>query len=197
VVVSITREVAGVPASTTTPCLLAHDGRPAGLRCERDALPTPPAAIARAKLATVMLGAVACALATLALALPLGLAIGLGAPGAAAARAGAQALAVTLLTALLTLPLSFVARARRGYLPGVGALLGLVVVTQIAAVGGAGRGSRGRPPACGPAWAGRTRPQASLRPSCSLPCPSARPGWPRRSDGGRRPSCAERHGSNR
>lgn len=102
------------------------------------ALPTPPASIVRAKLATVMLGAVACALASVVLAVPLGLAIGLGAPGPGAGRAGAQALAVSLLTAVLTLPLAFVASARRGYLPGVGALLGLVVVTQVATVAGAG-----------------------------------------------------------
>jgi ABC-2 type transport system permease protein len=130
------------------------DGTVASLQ----ALPTPPAAIARAKLATVMLGAVACALATLALALPLGLAIGLGAPGAGAVRAGAQALAVTLLTALLTLPLSFVASARRGYLPGVGALLGLVVVTQIAAVGGAGAWFPWAAPGL---WAGMGGPEAA------------------------------------
>ncbi|MFS0698660.1 ABC transporter permease [Cellulomonas sp. 179-A 4D5 NHS] len=102
------------------------------------ALPTPPAAIAWAKLATVMVGATACGLATVALALPLGLVIGLGPPDADAAGAAAQALAVTALMTLLSLPLAFVASARRGYLPGIGALLGLVVVTQIAAVAGAG-----------------------------------------------------------
>lgn len=102
------------------------------------ALPTPPAAIAGAKIATVMLGAGACALATVALAVPLGVLIGLGAPDAAAARAAAEALVVTLLTTLLTLPLAWVASVRRGYLPAVGALLGVVVVTQIATLAGAG-----------------------------------------------------------
>lgn len=102
------------------------------------ALPTPPAALVRAKLATVMAGAAACALATVVLAIPLGLLIGLGPPDAAAAIATAQALAVAALMSLLTLPLAFMASARRGYLPGIGALLGLVVVTQIATVAGAG-----------------------------------------------------------
>lgn len=102
------------------------------------ALPTSPAAIAWAKLATVMLGAVGCAVASVALAVPLGWAIGLGPPDGAAAVHALRVLAVTLLTALLTLPLALVASVRRGYLPGIGALLGLVVVTQIATVAGAG-----------------------------------------------------------
>lgn len=102
------------------------------------ALPTPPAAIVGAKLTTVMLGACVCALAAVCLAIPLGLVIGLGAPDGSAAGAAAQALAVALLMAALTLPLAWVASARRGYLPGVGALLGIVVVTQIATVAGAG-----------------------------------------------------------
>jgi ABC-2 type transport system permease protein len=102
------------------------------------ALPTPPGAIAWAKLTTVMLAAATCAVATVALAVPLGLAIGLGPPGGAAAGAAFKALVVALLTAVLSLPLAFVASVRRGYLPGIGALIGLVVVTQIATVAGAG-----------------------------------------------------------
>jgi ABC-2 type transport system permease protein len=102
------------------------------------ALPTRPAAIAWAKLTTVMLGAGVCALASVCLAIPLGLVIGLGVPDGSAARPATQALAVALLMALLTLPVAWVASARRGYLPGVGALLGIVVVTQIATVAGAG-----------------------------------------------------------
>jgi ABC-2 type transport system permease protein len=101
-------------------------------------LPTPPGTIAAAKLLTVMLAAGICALATVALAVPLGLLIGLGPPDGAAAGAALQALTVTLLTAVLTLPLAFVASTLRGYLPGIGALIGLVVVTQIATVAGAG-----------------------------------------------------------
>jgi ABC-2 type transport system permease protein len=101
-------------------------------------LPTSPAAIVRAKLATVVLGAGAGAAATLVVAVPLGVLVGLGPPGPSALRAGAQALAVALLMTLLTLPVGLVASMRRGYLPGVGALLGLVVATQVATVAGAG-----------------------------------------------------------
>lgn len=101
-------------------------------------LPTSPAAIVRAKLATVLLGAVGCAVATLAVAIPLGVLIGLGPPDASAVRAGAQVLTVALLMTVLTTPLALVASVRRGYLAGVGALLGLVVVTQVATVAGAG-----------------------------------------------------------
>ncbi|UZN05138.1 ABC transporter permease [Cellulomonas sp. S1-8] len=110
------------------------DGTVAGLQ----ALPTPTASIAGAKLATVALGAGACALATVGLAIPLGLAIGLGPPDGDAARAAGQALVVALLMTLLTAPLAWVASVRRGYLPGVGALLGIVVATQVATVAGAG-----------------------------------------------------------
>ena len=102
------------------------------------ALPTSPGDIAWAKLGTVMLGAAGCAVASLALALPLGFAIGLEPPDSGAGAAALRVLVVTLLTALLALPLAVVASVRRGYLPGVGALLGLVVVTQIATVAGAG-----------------------------------------------------------
>lgn len=122
------------------------------------ALPTSPADIAWAKLATVMLGAAGCAVAALALALPLGLAIGLEPPEGAATADALRVLAVTLLTALLTLPLAVVASVRRGYLPGVGALLALVVVTQIATVAGAG----GWFPWAAPGlWAGMGGPAAA------------------------------------
>lgn len=122
------------------------------------ALPTSPADIAWAKLATVMLGAAGCAVASLALALPLGLAIGLEPPEGAATVDALRVLAVTLLTALLTLPLAVVASVRRGYLPGVGALLALVVVTQIATVAGAG----GWFPWAAPGlWAGMGGPAAA------------------------------------
>lgn len=101
-------------------------------------LPTPPGAIVAAKLGTVLLAAGACGLGALVLAVPLGLAVGLGPPGADAAAAGARVAAVTLLMAALTTPLALVASARRGYLPGIAALLGIVVLTQVATLAGAG-----------------------------------------------------------
>ncbi len=130
------------------------DGTVAGLQ----ALPTPPGAIAAAKLGTVMLGAGATALLTVALAVPLGLAIGLGPPDDAAVAAGFRALTVAGLTAVLTLPLALVASARRGYLPGIGALLGLVVLTQVATVTGAGAWFPWAAPGL---WAGMGGPDAA------------------------------------
>ncbi|WP_199423176.1 ABC transporter permease [Actinotalea solisilvae] len=102
------------------------------------ALPTPPRAVLVAKLGSVLLGAAASTVAAVALALPLGALAGLGPPGAEAVGPALRAVAVGLLGAVLVLPLAFVASARRGYLPGVGALLGVVVVTQVATVAGAG-----------------------------------------------------------
>lgn len=67
-----------------------------------------------------------------------GLAVGHGAPGAEAVEAGGRAVVVGLLTVLLAMPLAFVASALRGYLPGIAALLGIVVVTQVVTVAGAG-----------------------------------------------------------
>lgn len=102
------------------------------------ALPTPPGTILLAKVGAVVLGSAACACAAVVLAVPLGLLAGLGPPGDEALTAGLKALAVALLSAALTLPLAYVASARRGYLPGVGALLGVVVLTQVATLAGAG-----------------------------------------------------------
>ncbi|AEE46185.1 ABC transporter permease [Cellulomonas fimi] len=110
------------------------DGTVHGLQ----ALPTPLPAIVRAKLAAVLLTAVACAAGAIVLAVPAGLAIGLGAPDEAALRAAVRPLVVVVLSALLALPVGLVASARRGYLPGIAALLGIVVLTQVATVAGAG-----------------------------------------------------------
>jgi len=129
-----------------------------GTICGLQALPTPPAAIARAKLATVMLGTAACAVAAVVLAIPMGLAIGLGAPDETAAVQALQVLTVTLLTGLLAVPLAWVASARRGYLPGVGALLGLVVLTQVATLAGAGAWFPWAAPSL---WAGMGGPEAA------------------------------------
>lgn len=102
------------------------------------ALPTPARSVLVAKLGTVTLGAIACGVATVVVAVPLGLLVGLGPPGPEALLGALKAVAIATLTVVLTLPLAWVASVRRGYLPGVGALLGVVVVTQIATVAGAG-----------------------------------------------------------
>lgn len=102
------------------------------------ALPTPPAAIAWAKLAAVTLTAVLSGVAAVLLAVVLGIPIGLGVPDAATLEGAWRALTVVGLSTLLALPVTFVASVRRGYLPAIGALLGIVIVTQVATVAGAG-----------------------------------------------------------
>lgn len=102
------------------------------------AVPTRPGAVVAAKLGSVMAGALGAAVVAVVLALVLGVAIGLGAPDAHAVGGAGRVLVVTVLMALLSLPLALVASARRGYLPAIGALLGLVVATQVATLAGAG-----------------------------------------------------------
>ena len=104
------------------------------------ALPVSRAQIAWAKsllvlgwgLATSVLGAL--------MALPLGLAVGLDAPTGVGeiVRAAALPVAIAVLTTLLALPLALVASVGRGYLAGIGALLGIVMATQIVTLVGAG-----------------------------------------------------------
>ncbi len=60
--------------------------------------------------------------------------------------------------AALALPLAWVASARRGYLPAVGALLLIVVATQIIAGHGAGAGFPYAAPAL---WLGMGGPEAA------------------------------------
>ncbi|WNB87268.1 ABC transporter permease [Cellulomonas sp. ATA003] len=100
--------------------------------------PTPRARVAAAKLVVLLGWGLAVCVATVVLAAVLGLVIGLGPPDTDAAAAAARAVAVGVLMVLLALPLALVASIWRGYLPGVAALLGVVVVTQVATVLGAG-----------------------------------------------------------
>ena len=83
-------------------------------------------------LATSVLGAL--------VALPLGLAVGLDPPGGVGeiVRSAALPVVIAVLTTLLALPLALVASAGRGYLAGIGALLGIVMATQIVTLVGAG-----------------------------------------------------------
>ena len=102
------------------------------------ALPTSRRAVATAKAATLVAWGAGVAAAAVGLALVLGLAIGLGVPdGAAWAHAG-RALTIGLLTVALALPFGYAASALRGYLPGIGVLLGTVVLTQVLSVTGVG-----------------------------------------------------------
>lgn len=110
------------------------DGTVSGLL----AVATPRRDLIVAKLAVVVIGAVGAASAAVVLAIALGPAMGLGAPDGVAVAAAARVLAIGATTALLALPLAFVASVRRGYLPAIGGLLGLVVATQVATVAGVG-----------------------------------------------------------
>lgn len=102
------------------------------------ATPTPRGSIAAAKMIVVAAWGFALSGFAAALTLVAGMSIGLGAPDAVAWTGAGRILVVGMLTVLLTLPFALVASAARGYLAGVSALLGLVVVTQIVVALGAG-----------------------------------------------------------
>ncbi len=102
------------------------------------ALPTPRRTVALAKVLTLAHWAVDVVLGTLAVTAALGFATGLGVPDAEGWAAGGATLLIGLLTTCLALPLAYVASSQRGYLPGIGALLGVIVVTQVLAVTGVG-----------------------------------------------------------
>lgn len=99
---------------------------------------TPRWQVAAAKLAAVIAALVSICLVGVLLAIALGPLAGLPRPDAAVWPAAGRVLTGALLMALLTTPLAWVASARRGYLPAIGALLGLIVVTQIVTAAGAG-----------------------------------------------------------
>lgn len=102
------------------------------------ALPTSRRQVAAAKALTLLHWGVDVVLGTVVLALVLGLATGLGLPDGEAWAGAGRALVIGLLTVALAMPLGFVASALRGYLPGIGVLLGIVIVTQVLAVVGVG-----------------------------------------------------------
>lgn len=102
------------------------------------ATPTSPRRTALAKAVVLLAGGLALAGATVVVAVVLGLLIGLGAPGSDGWSGAGRVLVVGVLMTLLTLPLGWVASAARGYLPGIGALLGVVVATQVVTLAGAG-----------------------------------------------------------
>lgn len=99
---------------------------------------TPRDAVAAAKLVLLACWAAALAPATVVTAVLLGVATGLGPPDAAAWQGAARLAALAALSGLLSLPVALAASVGRGYLPAVGGLLALVVLAQVAAVGGVG-----------------------------------------------------------
>ena len=104
------------------------------------ALPVSRTRIAWAKGLLVLGWGLAASVLAAVIAVPIGLVIGLDGPAGVGdiARAVAIPATVAVLTTLLALPLALVASVGRGYLPGVGALLGIVVLTQIVTIVGAG-----------------------------------------------------------
>jgi ABC-2 type transport system permease protein len=102
------------------------------------AIPTPRGQVALAKYAVLAGWGLLTCTATVLVAIALGTVIGLGAPGGAALGSAVGVLVVGGLTVLLALPLGWVASVLRGYLPGIAALLAVVVATQVATVLGSG-----------------------------------------------------------
>lgn len=102
------------------------------------ALPTSLRRIALAKAAVLAVWGVVTCGATVVAAVLLGLLLRLGPAGWDTVTGAGRALTVGLLMLVLTSPLALVSSALRGYLPGVAGLLGLVVVTQVVTVMGAG-----------------------------------------------------------
>lgn len=100
---------------------------------------TPRSTIATAKLALLTLWAVAVAAALGPIALVVGLATGLGTPDAAAWIGLGRVAILATLTGALALTVALFASLGRGYLAGVGGLLGLVVSAQVAVILGVGR----------------------------------------------------------
>jgi ABC-2 type transport system permease protein len=101
-------------------------------------LPTSRRAVVLAKVLLLLAWGLVVVGLTVALTVLVGVVAGIGALDGAAAAAAGRALAVGTTTALLTVPFAWVASVLRGYLAGIAAMLGVVVVTQVVTVLGAG-----------------------------------------------------------
>ncbi|HEY8699984.1 MAG TPA: ABC transporter permease [Arthrobacter sp.] len=91
-----------------------------------------------AKFTVILVWALLLCLVSVAVALVAGAVIGLGVPGPEDLVTAGKAWFAGALSALLACPLAVVASVARGYLPGVGALVLLVVITQLVTAFGAG-----------------------------------------------------------
>lgn len=100
------------------------------------ALPIPRRVIAAAKLFALLGWGVLVALIATVVTVLGGVALGL--PAADAAGSATRLLAVAVLVITSALPLAWIATIGRGYLAGIGATLGLVIATNLAAGFGAG-----------------------------------------------------------
>lgn len=102
------------------------------------ALPVSRRRFAYAKFTVILLWALLLCLASIAVAFLAGAVIGLGLPGPEDLAVAGRAWLAGALAALLACPLAVVASVARGYLPGIGALVLLVVITQVVTAFGAG-----------------------------------------------------------
>jgi ABC-2 type transport system permease protein len=102
------------------------------------ALPIPRRTVAAAKLAVYLAWSMISGVALLAGLVVLGLAAGLGKiPGDAVPALGRQ-LALTVLTAAIAVPAAWATTSTRSVLAGIGTTIGIVVLSQVAVVAGAG-----------------------------------------------------------
>ncbi|GAA2162448.1 ABC transporter permease [Pedococcus bigeumensis] len=99
---------------------------------------TPRTSVAKAKLVLLTAWSVAVGTGVAGAAAVIGLATGLGLPDAADWRALARLGLLAVLSGFLALPVAAPASIGRGYLPGIGGLMVLVVTAQVAVVAGAG-----------------------------------------------------------
>jgi ABC-2 type transport system permease protein len=102
------------------------------------ALPTGRGTIAVAKLLVYVLWALVVSVLLPVVVVLLGMGFGLGAPESSSWAPFGVQLAVTVLTACLALPAAWAATLGRGLLGGIGCVIGVVVIAQIAALGGLG-----------------------------------------------------------
>jgi ABC-2 type transport system permease protein len=102
------------------------------------ALPVGRGTIATAKFAVYLAWAAVVAVALAAVLLALGFAFGLGAWPAEAWPAFGRQIGATALTALVAAPAGWASTLGRGLLPGIGTVIGIVVVAQVTAVAGVG-----------------------------------------------------------
>ncbi len=102
------------------------------------ALPVSRATIAAAKLLIYLAWSVACSAALLAALMVLGLAFGLGPISADAVPALGSQLALAVLTGVIVTPAAWAATVGRSVLAGIGTAIGILILSQVTVLAGAG-----------------------------------------------------------
>jgi len=101
-------------------------------------LPVSRGTIATAKILVVAAWGIAVSVVLVGIATLAGSVLGLGLPDGTAIGELVKLLAVSILTSIITLPLALPASIGRGYLPGIGALVLLLISAQVAVLFGSG-----------------------------------------------------------